>query len=123
MSVWKRLTLLERRIEAHETFPPSLRKDSKELDLRSVWIERYELGVHKPSDKQLSKIREVGYDHFVVDLMNSKNKIGGTKYLKLCEMGKVDLTFEYIVFHNLRDRLIPENRTMIARLLAHKITT
>lgn len=123
MSIWNRLGILERRIEAEELWPHPSRKDDKRLNIRSILIQRYELGIQKLSEKQISKIKDIGYDRYIVDQMNNLKKIGDKKYQKLCDINKIELTFEYIVFHNFRDKIKSENRAVIAGLLAKHHTT
>ena len=105
-------------MEASETLPPLSSKDSHELNLRRVLIERYELGVQRLTDNQIAKINDIGYDLYVISEMNNINKIGSKRYHRLCELSKIELTFELIIFHNFRDKLKLKNRAMIARLLA-----
>jgi hypothetical protein len=118
MSKWKKFAQIERRIEASETFPPVSRKDKISIDSRGVIIKRYELGVDRLTDKKIDFIIENGYDQFILNQMNSLNKVGGKKFLKLIELEMIGLSFEHITFHNFREHLNKESRMKIASLLA-----
>ena len=119
MKSQNKYSILERRIRANELLPPLKTIDDAELDIRQILIERTEFGTHNISDKQITKIKEVGYDAFVVHAMNSGGKIGGRSFHELCKMDKITLTFEYITFHKFRDKLKNETRIKIAKLLAN----
>ena len=118
MTKWKKLQRLERRLEASELWPQLGRTDNKKLNIRKILIERYELGIHRLTVSQIQRINEIGYDKFVIERMNEEKKIGASKYKKLVELGRLDITLEYIMFHNYRDELKKECRTKIAKLLA-----
>lgn len=121
MTKWKKLQQLERRLEASELWPQLARSDNKKLNIRKILIERYEIGVHRLSTSQILRINEIGYDNFVIERMNEEKKIGASKYKKLVELGRLDITLEYITFHNYRDKLRKECRAKIAKLLAEQI--
>ena len=44
--------------------------------------------------------------------MNSLNKVGGKKFLKLIELEMIGLSFEHITFHNFREHLNKESRNV-----------
>jgi hypothetical protein len=115
-----RKKLLARRIEADSLLPPLGGNDSLAIDFRKVLVEREELGFPRPSPRALSAIREQGYDAFFINQMNSYTKIGLSLFHKLAAMERVELTTEFIVFHNFRDQLKADCRRRIAILLLGK---
>lgn len=104
-------------MDCDNRLPPLSSVDNKEVDFRSVVLERVSLGIETLTESRVSKLRNVGYDAFFINLMNSDSKIGRMIYRDLVGIKKIELTNEYIVFHNFRDRLIPASRRKIARLL------
>lgn len=109
--------MLERRIEAQCRLPPLRKDDDASVDFRSVIVHRVGLGVQTLSESTVKKIEKIGYDAYFVDQMNSITKIGQSAFYILSEMDEIELTAEYLVFQNFRDRLNPQARKTIAALL------
>ena len=118
MTPWKRLSELERRVEATERLPPPKYSDNKEVNVRQILIDRIGLGLQKLTPKLLEQLEAVGYDNYIIDRMNSPSKVGKRPFQELKDADKIELTTEYIVFHNFRHKLKNRSRIEIAKLLA-----
>ena len=70
MTPWKRLSELERRVEATERLPPPKNSDNKEVNVRQILIDRIGLGLQKLTPKLLEQLEAVGYDNYIIDRMN-----------------------------------------------------
>jgi hypothetical protein len=114
---WK---YLERRGLAGSELPPPHQKDNASINIRKILIEREELGFKRVGPRALTAIKTLGYDAFFVSEMNSYSKIGLSLFHKLAAMGRIELTTEYIVFHNFREILQANCRRRIAILLVSK---
>jgi hypothetical protein len=118
MKTWQEFTIAERREEAEQRMPPLMNTDNPRVNLRKVHIERAVLGIHRVTDSQLEKICEKGYDVFLIDEMNQSTSLGSKRYQQLISINRIDLTSEYIAFHNFRKKLKQPARMKIAKLMA-----
>lgn len=118
MSSWKRLSQLERRVEASSLLPQPQKNDCTIIDIRHVLIERIGLGVQKLTPTLLNKIKNNGYDNYIIESVNSIPKRGKTLFYELVNLGKIELTNEYIAFHYFRDKIKNSARMSIAQLLS-----
>ena len=118
MKTWQELSIVERREEAEQRMPPLMNFDNPKVNLRKVHIEWAVLGIHRVTDSQLEKICEKGYDVYLIDEMNQSTNIGSKKYQQLISINRIDLTSEYISFHNFRKKLKQPARMKIAKLMA-----
>jgi hypothetical protein len=114
---WKQL---ERRVEADGELPPLHKGDNPTINIRKVLVEREGLGFKRVGPRSLKTIQSLGYDAFFLSEMNTYSKIGLGLFYKLTVMGHIELTTEYIVFHNFRQDLQPDCRRRIAILLVSK---
>jgi hypothetical protein len=114
---WKQL---ERRVEADSQIPPLHQRDNPSINFRKVLVEREGLGFKRVGPRSLNEIKTLGYDAFFVAEMNTYSKIGLSPFHKLAAMGRIELTTEYIVFHNFRENLQSDCRRRIAILLVSK---
>jgi hypothetical protein len=76
MSSWKRLSQLERQVEANSLLPQPQKHDCKFINIRQVLIERIGLGLQKLTPTLLNKIKNNGYDNYIIESVNSKTKLG-----------------------------------------------
>ena len=118
MKNWGRLKELERRIDAEARLPPSSKNDSPEADLRSIFVERIIAGAQKLTPAMILKIQKLGYDNYLLSKLARPSQVGVARFEKLRDEGLIELTDEFIAFHHFRERLRPEVRREIARLLA-----
>lgn len=123
MKNWGRLKELERRIDAEARLPPLSKSDSQEVDLRSIFIERIGAGAQKITPAMIQKIRKLGYDNYLLSKLARPSQLGVARFEKLRDEGLIELTDEYIAFHHFRERLKPEVRREIARMLAVALTS
>ena len=65
MSPWKRLSQLERQVEASSLLPQPKKHDCDVYDIRQVLIERIGLGLQKLTPTLLNKIKNNGYDNYI----------------------------------------------------------
>jgi hypothetical protein len=106
-----------------ESVLPSLHRiDTSFAHLQDVVSERQKFGVRKLSRTDIECIRENGYCAYFMRFAGNGRRIGSKDFEKLREHGRLDLTVEYILFHNFRDRLDPELRRRIAALLASSVS-
>lgn len=117
MTLWTKLSRIERRIQATAIYPLASVKDNHNLDIRSVMIKRYELGIDRPSEKSIRAILGYGYDRFAIEQMKNSKLIGTEKFKKLCSLEMLGLTFEYIVYSHFKYDIPEKNQTKIAKLL------
>lgn len=118
MKNWGRLKELERRIDAEARLPPSSKNDSPQADLRSIFVERIGAGAQKLTPAMILKIQKLGYDNYLLSKLARPSQVGVARFEKLRDEGLIELTDEFIAFHHFRERLRPEVRREIARLLA-----
>ena len=118
MSPWKRLSQLERQVEASSLLPQPKKHDYDVYDIRQVLIERIGLGLQKLTPTLLNKIRNNGYDNYIIESVNSTSKLGKSLFKELVALGKIEITNEYIAFHYFRDKINNTSRIAIARLLS-----
>jgi hypothetical protein len=118
MSSWKRLSQLERQVEANSLLPQPQKHDCKFINIRQVLIERIGLGLQKLTPTLLNKIKNNGYDNYIIESVNSKTKLGRSLFYELVNLGKLELTNEYIAFHYFRDKIKNSSRIGIAQLLS-----
>ena len=117
MTLWTKISRVERRIKANSTYPLASQKDNQRLDIRGIMIKRYELGIDGLSDSSIRAILGYGYDRFAIDQMKKRKLIGSEKFQKLKNMEMLGLTFEYIVYSHFRLEIPEENILLIAKLL------
>jgi len=118
MKTWQELTITERREEAEQRMPPLMKFDNQKVNLRKIHIEWAVLGIHRVTDSQLLRICEKGYDAYLLEEMNQSISVGSKRYQKLIGINRIDLTSEYIAFHNFRKKLKQPTRMKIAKLMA-----
>jgi len=118
MKTWQELSIVERREEAEQRMPPLMNSDNLRVNLRKVHIERAVLGIHRVTDSQLERICEKGYDAYLLEEMNQSISVGSKRYQQLIGINRIDLTSEYIAFHNFRKKLKQPSRMKIAKLMA-----
>ena len=95
--------------------------DSKDLDLKKVFIERSKFGVDKLTVEEIEKI-DFNYEDYFIRLINNISKVGSKTFVLLRDAGRLELTTEYIVFHNFRDKLDNPLRRTIAKELASSVS-
>lgn len=100
---------------------PPLHPEDADLSLRELICERLLYGV-RPTQLDMARIREAGYTAYFMRLAKSPRRIGGRSFNKLRGEGRLDLTTEYILFHNFRDQLDPDIRRRIAAVLAESVS-
>ena len=122
MSSWKRLSQLERQIEANCLLPQQKIPDGAAHNLRQVLIDRIGLGFQKLTPTLLNKIRNNGYNNYFIESVNSTSKLGKPLFYELVALGKIELTNEYIAFHHFRDKINNSSRIQIAQLLSQNIS-
>lgn len=118
MKNWGRLKELERRIDAEARLPPPLKTDSPTVNLRTIFVERIGAGAQKLTPAMIQKLQKLGYDNYLLSKMGRPSQVGTPRFEKLRDEGLIELTDEFIAFHHFRDRLRPEVRREIARVLA-----
>ena len=122
MSSWKRLSQLERQVEANCLLPQQKSLDGETHNLRQVLIDRIGLGFQKLTPTLLNKIKNNGYHNYFIESVNSTSKLGKPLFYELVALGKIELTNEYIAFHHFRDKINNSSRIQIAQLLSQNIS-
>ena len=96
--------------------------DQKDLHLKKVLLERSKFGIDKLSVGEIEKIADFKYDEYFIGLISNVSKVGSKKFTQLRDAGRLELTTEYIVFHNFRDKLDSHLRRAIAKELANSVS-
>ena len=96
--------------------------DSKDLDLKKVFIERSKFGVDKLTVEEIEQKIDFDYEDYFIRLINNISKVGSKTFVLLRDAGRLELTTEYIVFHNFRDKLDNLLRRAIAKELASSVS-
>lgn len=107
-------------LDAQTRLPP-LHPDDVDVVLRDLVCERHLLGV-RLSEAEMVRIRESGYTSYFMKLAKSSRRLGGRSFKKLRDVGRLDLTTEYVLFHRFRDQLDLDIRRRIAALLAESVS-
>ena len=79
--------------------------DNPFVNLRRIWAIRGSLGFSPPNEEQKLKILQEGYDAYFIQQMKELSNIGSKDFYALCSIGKVNLTMEYVIFHNFFENL------------------
>ena len=119
MSSWKRLSQLERQVEANILLPQPKKNDNSIFDIRQALVDRIGLGLQKLTPCLIDRLRTNGYDNYLIDSVNSESKLGKSIYIELINLRKVDISNEYIAFHYFRNKIKITSRIKIAQLLSH----
>ena len=103
--------------------PPNAVQGDNDADsrLRNLIHERQAYGVRLTAI-EVSRIGEIGYTSYFVRLAASIKKIGGRDFKRLRLAGRLELTTEYILFHDFREYLNRDMRQRIAALLAESVS-
>ena len=97
-------------------------QDNLNFKLKDLFIERSKFHIDKIRIEDIETIEDFKFDDYFIGLIDKKSKIGSKKFVLLRDAGRLELTTEFIVFHNFRERLDLSLRQAIAKLLAASVS-